>query len=442
MGANHFSQTVFGVDPEQTRELVVRWLRAKGYELQEGAPLTTLDQAHERGVQLAWRGDTTVILFSHLQEQPRLVFELKKLGGYVLDYWMHDSDIWGYQMWERNKCIDAFHSNPAYFGGFEDIEGPRDVPALCEAVGLAGQASSIAKLQKKKSAIFAESVSSKFVKALGAAPAASQYSYTASMPWPGKGFESERLWFRKVAWDPMKRFNVDQMRFEVLDPSTAWQADMSDEEKADVAQQMKSAQRMVTVLGWLLWPLQQLMRPWIWWQMRKLKSNMDAAEATDAAPPAPDWSDYERAFEVEGGRLVSQNHRCSITLPDGAEVQEMDQIRMQPATVFGFTVGETRVQCTATLPSAVQAMTRFGPAGSSIEEERFESEQGTVRWVEVEWEMPPHPQQETPLPMWRMMAFVAGPQAVYQFSAMEKAPVSPALKAACRAAIESLRFEK
>ena len=135
MGANHFSQTVFGVDPEQTKELLVRWLRAKGYELQECAPLTALDPAHERGIQLAWNEDCTVILYSHLEEQPRLVFELHKLGGAVLDYWMHDSDIWGYQMWQQGKCIDAYHSNPTYFGSFEDIEGPRDIPALCQAVG-------------------------------------------------------------------------------------------------------------------------------------------------------------------------------------------------------------------------------------------------------------------------------------------------------------------
>lgn len=440
MGANHFSQSVFGAEPEQVREILVRWLRAKGFEEQPGEPLAPLDPEHERGLILAWKGDRVVVLYDHLAEQPRLLFELKKLPVPVLDYWMHDSDIWGYQLWRDGAVIDAFHSDPAYFGGYEDIAGPRDIPALCAAVGVSGREGEIEALQRKK-AVFTEEISAKFVEVLGVAPAAAQYGYAASGTWPTRGFQQSRLWFRHADWDPMAGWDVDQLRVEVIDPATAWQADLSDEERAEYEAQMRRAQWMGRLMQVVLWPISLATRAWFWWKMRAMRAEIERRQQAGEPLVDPVTQHYEMAFEVEGGRMVNPTHGCSMPVPDGGVVTDYHRAKISPGTVFRFQWGEQHLALNAMMPKAAQQMCRFGPADSEVAEEELEAGDRAVRWIEVVWDASFGPDQESRR-QWRVLAFVAGPRAVYQLSAGHSNPPDPEFVAACKAAVTGLRFHE
>lgn len=440
MGANHFSQTVFGADPERVRELLVRWLRAKGFDLQDTEPLTALDPQRERGLLLASKGEVTVVLYGAMTEFPRLLFELKKLDRPVLDYWMHDSDIWGYQLWHQGSVVDAFHSNPAYFGGFEDIEGPRDLPALCRTLGAEPHLDTLTALQKRK-ATFAEGPSTDFVRHLGAEAAASQYGYGLEIGWPPEGWTTEHLWFREADWDPMNTWTVDRIRVTRFDPD-AWKADYSPEELEAMEVQQRRTVWLGKLMGWLLWPVMLPFRIGMWWQLRKIRKEAEARIARGDAPvqPVTDWfADREPAVTLDGRTLHNPTHGATLELPEGATVEDHHRIALGSGSAFRFAVGESQVLCTAMMPSQADQSVTLGMVEMESDEQTLELGPHRVRWFLRRWDNP-HVVEGAPTRMWQALAYVRGPRAVYQFQASGQDEPDPTLIDALKQAVASLRF--
>ncbi len=438
MGANHFSQVVFGADVDAVRTLLVAWMRAKGLALQAGAPLTALDPEHERGLRLAWRDGVVVVLGDTLQELDRQAFELRKLERPLLELWMHDSDIWGYQLWSERSIVSAFHSNPTYFGTHEPALGPNDVETLCRLVG--GDPDAIRRIQGKK-AIMAEGLSQAFADAIGASAAATQYRYAAGPleAWPPPGWESEHLWFRHAGWDPLAGFDASAIRFEKQHPHDAT-ADLTDEERAAVAAEMEKAQRQAARIGCLMrvvfWPLQLPMRAWLWWRARQ------ASRARAGAPPPPPPNDWAARATVEhaDGRLRNPDHAVSIPVPDGAAVGVQDRVIFGPPQVLRFQVAETWVQLNAHMPNQLRQLAAGVAWGGEVDAETRAVGAHTVRWARVD--LKPHPGGPgVGTPRTRLLAVLAGPRAVYTLDAIAPTERAETVEAAMLGALEGLRFD-
>ncbi|MFT4625714.1 MAG: hypothetical protein ACI8PZ_004385 [Myxococcota bacterium] len=394
MGANHLSQTVLGADPAAVRALLVQWMRTKGYDLRPGTPRTALDAEHERAVWLAWRDDRTVLLGNAIQELPRQLFELKKLGAPVLELWMHDSDLWGYQLWREGKCAAAFNSQPRYFGPPEPPEGPNDVALLCRVTGAVGEEPAVKRLQAKR-ALFAESVSAELAALLGIAPAAAQYDPPGQMHWATEGFDTEHLWFRRAGWDPMAGFDLAGVRFETWEPPT--HPDLTPTDRATIAWHQGIGRTVGLSIGCLFAPLGWLFRGITWWRSRAPTEQLEASDAT-----APVAASVDPDVEHLDGRLVNRRHGVEVTLPSGARVETYHLAGGGPGSVLRFGVGETQVACQALVPSELRWLTKLGPHGTTVTDTTTDG----VRTV-----VATHASGESG--QWRVLSLRTGPEAVY-----------------------------
>jgi len=107
------------------KPLLIQWLETKGYRLAAKRPLIEIDDETQRGAFVYWNKRWTILLFSEYGEFERLGYELAKLKRPILFLWLHDSDLWGYQVEFDRHTIASFNSNPTYFGKAEayDAEG-------------------------------------------------------------------------------------------------------------------------------------------------------------------------------------------------------------------------------------------------------------------------------------------------------------------------------
>ncbi|RME24736.1 MAG: hypothetical protein D6798_10525, partial [Deltaproteobacteria bacterium] len=288
MGANCFSHILFDVDPVAVRGQLVAWMRAKGLALRDGAPPTALDPAHERGVLLAWRNGVVVVLGDTVAELEHQAFELRKLGRPLVELWMHDSDIWGYQLWHDGRIVSAFHSNPRYFGRAERPRGPDDPETLCRVVGR-GDPAEIRRIQRQRSTLADDSVRA-FARALDAEAGVARYGTPLGQDWPPPGWECAHLWFREIGWDPMAGFDLDRLPFAssptpdpLVGPTAAQRAAWNEQ----AAAASRRAQRIGGLIRAATAPLQLPLRARLGWRTRKTAAAARRAMAGGAATASP-----------------------------------------------------------------------------------------------------------------------------------------------------------
>jgi len=134
----------------ELKPLLIQWLETKGYRLAAKRPPIEIDDQTQRGAFIYWNKRWTILLYSEYGEFERLGYELAKLKRPILFLWLHDSDLWGYQVELDRRAIASFNSNPTYFGKAEETELPTngDPELLCETFGLPGKEGEIRKLQR------------------------------------------------------------------------------------------------------------------------------------------------------------------------------------------------------------------------------------------------------------------------------------------------------
>ena len=184
MGGFFTSYNIPGGAHEAVDQKIKEWLSRKGFQ-EPPDPVLDHIQEGERAYYLFWNDRWTIVLFSHFEEEERLLFELSSAGRPVLHLWLHDSDLWGYELYLKNRPLAAFNSNPKYFGADEAPAAPNDIRLLMEQCSIRGlSVSRIEDLQKKRG-LFKENACEAFAKAIGIGPAASQYGYQmAAAPAP------------------------------------------------------------------------------------------------------------------------------------------------------------------------------------------------------------------------------------------------------------------
>ncbi len=439
MGSNHFSHILFDVDPQAAREQLFAWMRAKGLALQDGKPLTALDPAHERGVWLAWRDGVVVVLGDTLAELDRQAFELRKLGRPLVELWMHDSDIWGYQLWHEGRIASAFNSNPRYFGPAEPARGPDDPETLCRLVGR-GDPVAIRRIQRQRPT-FAEQSSRAFAEALAAEAGAAQYGSSPGADWPPPEWEREDLWFRDVGWDPLAGFDIDRLSFEPP-PRPDPFAGLTAEERAAAAEQLAAMKRSGQAIGCLLRvataPFQLPFQTWLRWKTRdaarKAVRGMDRHAGTTSTPRLPPPTAVLRK-----GRLCNDTAGISIPLPSGATVGPYDCVPLLPGHVLGFTIAETTVRMSAHVPATVRHMTQGMGHFGEVTTETNTIGPHTVRQARVE--LPPSPEWPDAPHRVRLMSLLIGPSAVLVFDTTPAMEQESEVATAVNEALAGLRFD-
>ncbi len=415
MGANHMSQVVFGVDSDAVEARIVRWMRAKGFVLQEGEPLVPLHPEHERGLLLKVSGDTTIVMYSAFMEQERLLYELKRLGGAVLDAWMHDSDVWGYRLFEGLSCTSFWSSNPGYFGvGAMQQEGPDDLAALA---AVSGRELPELRKARKTRALFAEGLNERFLAALGVRGAASQYGYLVEermRPAFDEGFTVRHLWFRKQGRSGLAKLDLAELDFTPTEagPAVDPLAELSPEEREAVEAAQARAQRQAKIMGWVFWPVGLIFRllfaPWLWWQQWRMKRQlaaMERGELGDMAPVGEGGFVASPVEEGDDGLLEDPRTGLRLRLPEGAERKQVDRFDMGPGQPFACHLGELRLTLRAMGRQELENLSRWCPPGSTVTQVLDFSGPHPVKLVTFAYGGPSE--------SWRCMGMVKGERAVW-----------------------------
>lgn len=285
MGSHHFSITALDTDADTVAAALTRWMAAKGFASNPDPGL--LDPEHERGFVLVPSGRHTVVLPSDLGELQRLRYELAR-DGTALEYYLFDSDEWGYALYDRGRAVSGFQS-------MDDPDDPppagNDLTALAEAFGVPGEREALAAAQRGR-AVFAERVASPFLARLGIGPAGDSYAYARETALPPG---ARHLAFRREGWDPTAGVDLGRLRFRAQ-PLPAGREEIE-------ARLAASATRW-TAFSWVVWalflPLALPLRLWFSW-----RGPPDFARGLVPEPKPPPWreEDGEWVHAAHGWRV-------------------------------------------------------------------------------------------------------------------------------------------
>ena len=434
MGANIRTFSVRRATGQEARDLVVAWLGAKGFEICDETSLFPFDPETERGVVLTETSDWLTIAFSHgFEEGDRLVFELKKLDKPLLEAWVFDSDVWGYRLHDSGKLVASFNSRPRYFGGPPELELPRngDPELLCEVCDLPVEPRKIASIQGRW-AVFSEGIAERFCAEIGAEAAACDYrDFDEVQLEPGQyttadGTKIERLFFvrrnysRRSSAGSLHEIVFRAPRAQQVDPQMeAWQAEMQ--------AQLLPLTILMRVVGWGFAAIFWLLRPFIYlWLQRKIVQHVRKGGLLQELQALADRTEVDR----QGTRLVNRRHRCSIEVPESAEITPAIGLH----AVFSFQIGSVHVQCDALRPSQLREQLKIWSGIEVLEDEKHFIGDLPARSVLLRYSSSNQIRQL----IWHL---VETPQAVYRFHASEEDPPDD-VQQEFRTVFDSFRLEE
>jgi hypothetical protein len=380
MGAFIDSLSVRTNDSAAVRTAIVRWLGAKGFELRAEAPLFQInswedlhDDSDERGVLLFSNAAWTVVLYSHMtREGDRLLFELGQRDAPVLKTWVHDGDVWGYELHRRGDLLASFSSNLHYFGVDESMPLPRngDPALLCEVCGLAGMEAQLEAAQRARRQWFSEHLSERFCGVIGATPAKFDYRDLAggTMVEPGLhtlgDFAVEHLYFVRRGAERAESPDLHALPLRL--PPAA---------ETSPPGEIPPLPLELRALGYFFRGFWFVMRPVIyvlafilraWLKWRHWRHKGEPQVPSDPFHQAL-LAAHKPSYRVDGRQLINDRHGCRITLPEQCAPGE----HAIPYLVFHFTVQGQPVYCEAVRPSAIEARLQPWAGAVVLEDEKF-----------------------------------------------------------------------
>ncbi len=411
MGAFYRSYSIPGDVHEAVEQKVTTWLSRKGFSEIEDHSVIDHEREGERAFYLYWSDRWTIILYSHFEEDERLLFELNLLQLPILHLWAADSDVWGYELYLQRKPLSAFNSQPKYFGPNELSDAPNDIPTLLAKCGLEDLAiADIAAIQKKKG-MFKERICEEFAKAIYARPAATQYEYLSESATASPGFSFIHRRFRKRGFDPVGNFEL-HLR----------QAKSNGAEVFPLSQNLPLSFRIIALLMRVVAiPLGWLMRFTI---ARKVKSG-DLPDGFGMGLPGQ----HPKEYNFEENRLENPKRRCRITLADG--VVQNDGFGILP-----FNIGDHQVVSRAI--TANEAMDILSGSQYQVIEEDLNFEVGPLpaKYVLAKSTIPQGKQRTS----YSYQYFIQAPFAIYHFFLVTDAALTPAEVDSFRKTIESFEI--
>lgn len=418
MGASFQNYCLRSASPDEVRGLVVQWLEMKGFEAVPEPPLFDGDDV--RSLVLFWNERWTTVLYSRFEELERLEFELSKLPHPLLKVWVYDSDLWGYELSREREVLAAFHSNPKYFGGREELPLPQNgnPEVLCQVCDLPGLERKIADLQRARR-IFSEELAVRFCTLIGATPAALPGDeITAQDLPPGVlevgGFRMERLFFRETRGD-WKTVVPDLHTLEVEQIETPGAAELP----PGMAEQVRRWQFFARVISLVLKPLILVMSLVFraWFALNRPDRRSGSARATDLQSLLHDLGGRAPAETGRAGsNLTNTRFHCQVTLPDGVEGETGDS-----QFVFRFKIQGQQCWCTAVRPDLIRSLVRIAPASTLQRDEKFAVAGLQARTLETEHDSP----QGRALVL---TTLVQAEDAVFSFHLTTRSPAAPDLR--------------
>jgi hypothetical protein len=417
MGTFLHSLAIPKAGAEEVRGLVCRWLAAKGFQRRHDLPLFPCEEDGERGLFLFSNEHWVVVHYSHfLDEGERLLFELSKLNKPILRTWVHDSDLWGYDLFQDGDVTATFNSHPNYFGSVADAASLRtgNPELVCEACGVAGAVEMVARLQRER-ALFKEEICRHFCAALGVPPAGLDYRDIEGCDVAARGpvrvgdFQMESLFFV----DPYRAGQEPAPSLHALEFHSESE---SQEIPAELEAYFRAWQRWARAVAIIMRPLFFVFRIFlrlnhVWPQASPLYRRWFGSLG-----PLPSESFYRDLFELswqscrmDGRRLINDRHHSAIKLPEQA-VALLDPLLN---LVFQFDVEDASVICEAFRPASIRHRFRLPMQTTVVQDEKFFVGQLPARAITLRQVFPTQPEEIVRL---QYLYYVQTGQAIYAFS--------------------------
>jgi hypothetical protein len=344
MGAFYRSFSIPGDIHEVVDQTIKKWLSRKGFEETDKPGVFDRCGEGERAYFLCWNEHWTIVLYSHFEEDERLLFELNNNKDPILHLWVHDSDLWGYELHLNHRPLTAFNSNPEYFGSQDQPEAPNDIGLLIEKCSIQGVGVSEIKNLQKKRGVFKERICEEFAMAIGAGPAASQYDYASEERLSSSDFSVVHRHFRKRGFDPVGDFSLHATHAKTPPtegPSTSLMPTLPVGYKI-----------LIEVMKVVAIPLGWLARMVIAIRMKMKPGGFPGI--VDAT------SNIKREHAFEEGWLVNQRRRCRLQLLEGT-------VPCEGPGILPFSIGGNEVF--STVIPAKSALELLAGAFQQIEED-------------------------------------------------------------------------
>ena len=416
MGSHFHSLALPGDRGDEVRASLIDWYERKGFPLSDEEPLfDDENDPDERGVRIASDERWTVVLHSHRDETERLMWELQRLGGPLLQLELHDSDFWAYTLFVDREEVERFCSNPDYFGRDHRMEtDPPGGPRLRELCAPTVREADLLRIQGEKR-IFADESVQRFADLIGAPAAATRYAYALD----GAGDSSspacrfQRLFFARAPERDAPPVHAAAFP-KRLSPLAPYERPAM---PPAVAAQM-------TLVQMLFWPLRLffgllLLIARVFHRVRP--------QQPAALPPSA------LGYRIEDGRLICDRHRFRVRLPPGAALLT----RALPRPIAAFAIGDLQVTVRARRPSDVGPMLTLGADVVLDDDARYFAGEFAVRGLTTHGVIR---HAKGPRTLYRQLELVATPRALYAFECSSEVAIPPKVRDAIREAVAT--FER
>lgn len=345
----------------------------RGFRRSQEPMLFDLDGDHERCAFLLSNDRWTVLIFSNYEEERRLIRELQVTVDPVLYVWVQDSDVWGYDLFQRQGIVGSFVSDAQTYQSFPDDGSvgseERPVASPEETCEMLGQVDRVAELRKilRRSAAFEEEVCLAFCRLFGVEAAILSYDdlergHPENLP----GWRCEQILFvqRDVTPDP-RPVAIHELALTSLQSGIAIltqppQAALSPELRAEMEEMRRRTDQRLRLLRPIAWIAS-------WWSRRKGRS-APALEGRRGPKSAGTRIAGVDAGADTGRTLRSERHSCEVALAEGATAS---RVSGRPASVFAFQVRGVTVSCTARPPGKVADILRPPSRAEILRDEKF-----------------------------------------------------------------------
>jgi hypothetical protein len=399
----------------------------------EGPVLFDLDGENERSAFIVSNQRWTILFYSHWEEERRLIRALQAEGAPLLYVWVHDSDVWGYDLFHEQGFAGSFNSNPRAHQSFADEElGSRQRPtadpdAVCRMLDLPLRGRDLRRIERRRSA-FKEDVCRQFCRLLGAEAAVSGYDDLEGGALSGlEGWHSEQLVFRMDLETLSGEIDLSRHSLMTRKTMVGLVPYKPVEFPPELLAEMERMRQRVRRRYQLLRPLSWLARGWR--RLYEATSPRDGAGPPAALPAAPP------NFRIEDADLVNDRHRCRITPAAGARSVSVSS---KPSAVFGFRIGETQVICTARRLSKIDEVLRQ-PSGSRVLcDDKYTIAERNAR--HLLFELPPGFVAGSREPFFLEVYVIQTERALYVFLHRYRNQLAPETAAAIQDTVDSFRL--
>ena len=446
MGAFYNSICIPGRRPEAVRRSLERWLSGRGYRLSEEPVLFDLDAESERSAFLVWNDRWTVLFFSFWEEERRLIRELQPELAPLIYFWVYDSEVWGYDLFDAEGFAGSYSSDPSTHISFaheltyrepRPAAEPREV---CRQLGLQPELAPEIRRIQKGSAVFKEDLCREVCELLRAGPAVASYDDLETGKLDGRleGWRKEqKVYYHYDMARSSIEGELDLHSIEREGPMPAELRRLTGSRALEISpellEEMDQMRRRARLSMWVLRPLSLFARGWR--RSREMWNRLTGPAREQHAPSSP--ITVERTPTATRHEVVNRRHGVRLLLPEGVEPLEVSG---KPASVFAFRARGTVVTCTARRLRYLWEVLKPPGRSKTLRDERYRV--GPLRARSLFFELPASRFATRPDLRYLGLHVLQTYRALYVFLYRFTGEVDEEAEHLIRTAVESFREEK